>query len=389
MPPALTVHRPPRCPLALSRPGRARSPRRAAARRLPSGPRSPARRACTGTTSPSTGSTTSPGRLDGVLAREQPPLAGQRRADQPVVGPHVRPPAARRRSAPRAAAASPGPASCRPGCSADLGVGVDPEPQGVAHAAASARPNTSCGGRRNRNDTSVAVTGRHLPARIRIGTSAQRQESARGPERRRTSRSCDFGSTPSTSQVAVVLAADDGGRRRAAPAPPMMPRLRRRARSPGRSRPAGRPARWPAPGACGSAPRPGWRRSCRRSGRGRRRRTPRAIVIWMLCTCVRLSSGSMIEFANRTNSRLSTGSRPEPVVDPVDGVLAEVLVHRLVELLRAGQVGAERLLHHHPRALARGRPWRCPRRCGRTAAAAPPGSTGPAGRSPMASDMAW
>ena len=36
-----------------------------------------------------------------------------------------------------------------------------------------------------------------------------------------------------------------------------------------------RPARWPAPGACGSAARRGWRRSGRRTGRGRRRRTPR------------------------------------------------------------------------------------------------------------------
>ena len=35
----------------------------------------------------------------------------------------------------------------------------------------------SYGGRRNRNVTSVAVTGMHLPARITIGTSAQRQES--------------------------------------------------------------------------------------------------------------------------------------------------------------------------------------------------------------------
>ena len=39
-------------------------------------------------------------------------------------------------------------------------------------------PNTSCGGRRKRIFTSVAVTGMHLAARIRIGTPSQRQVSA-------------------------------------------------------------------------------------------------------------------------------------------------------------------------------------------------------------------
>ena len=39
-------------------------------------------------------------------------------------------------------------------------------------------PNASYGGRLKVTVTSVAVSGRHLPARIRIGTSAQRQESA-------------------------------------------------------------------------------------------------------------------------------------------------------------------------------------------------------------------
>src|ERR1700734_4436768 len=42
----------------------------------------------------------------------------------------------------------------------------------------SPRPNTSCGGRLNSMNTSVAVTGRHLPARITIGTPAQRHVSA-------------------------------------------------------------------------------------------------------------------------------------------------------------------------------------------------------------------
>ena len=41
----------------------------------------------------------------------------------------------------------------------------------------------------------------------------------------------------------------------------------------------------------------------------------------------------------------------QPVVDPEDRLLREVLVHGVVELPRAGQVDAERLLHHHPRVL--------------------------------------
>ena len=41
----------------------------------------------------------------------------------------------------------------------------------------------------------------------------------------------------------------------------------------------------------------------------------------------------------------------QPVVDPEDGLFREVLVHGVVELPRAGQVDAERLLHHHPRVL--------------------------------------
>ena len=41
----------------------------------------------------------------------------------------------------------------------------------------------------------------------------------------------------------------------------------------------------------------------------------------------------------------------QPVVDPEDRVFAEVLVHGLVELPRAGQVGTERLLHHDPGVL--------------------------------------
>ena len=62
----------------------------------------------------------------------------------------------------------------------------------------------------------------------------------------------------------------------------------------------------------------------------------------------------MIEFANRANISDSTGSRPEPVVHPVDRLLGEVLVDRSVQRLRGSQVVAERLLHHDPRL--RGQP---------------------------------
>ena len=40
----------------------------------------------------------------------------------------------------------------------------------------------------------------------------------------------------------------------------------------------------------------------------------------------------------------------QPVIDPEDGLFGEVLVHGVVELPRAGQVGAERLFHHDPGA---------------------------------------
>ena len=46
--------------------------------------------------------------------------------------------------------------------------------------------------------TSVAVTARHLPARIKIGTPAHRQVSAASRTATKVS-VVDFGSTPSTS----------------------------------------------------------------------------------------------------------------------------------------------------------------------------------------------
>ena len=58
-------------------------------------------------------------------------------------------------------------------------------------------PKASCGGRRKVIVTSVAVTGRHLPARIRMGTSAHRQESAASLIATYVSVT-DFGSTPAT-----------------------------------------------------------------------------------------------------------------------------------------------------------------------------------------------
>ena len=41
----------------------------------------------------------------------------------------------------------------------------------------------------------------------------------------------------------------------------------------------------------------------------------------------------------------------EEVVDPVELLLVDVLVHLVVQLLRRGEVVSERLLHHHPRVL--------------------------------------
>ena len=58
-------------------------------------------------------------------------------------------------------------------------------------------PNTSCGGGLNVMLISVAVTGMVLPARIRIGTPAQRQLSTVSLTATYVS-TVEFGSTPST-----------------------------------------------------------------------------------------------------------------------------------------------------------------------------------------------
>ncbi len=56
----------------------------------------------------------------------------------------------------------------------------------------------SYGARLNRTVTSVAVTGRHLPARISTGTPAQRQDCTASRTATNVS-TVDRGSTPSTS----------------------------------------------------------------------------------------------------------------------------------------------------------------------------------------------
>src|SRR3984885_15279361 len=62
---------------------------------------------------------------------------------------------------------------------------------------ASPRPNTSCGSGLKSISSSVAVTGRHLPTRITIGTPAQRQVSAASRTAANVS-VFDPGATPAT-----------------------------------------------------------------------------------------------------------------------------------------------------------------------------------------------
>ena len=122
----------------------------------------------------STGSTP-PGGLDG-LAGEGQPISVQRRLDEPVVGTHV-------------GAGFLGEGQILqlrdPPCP-----GFFPASESVIRASGQIRnlsalvidtswaPKTSCGGRWKRMVISVAVTGMALPARIRRGTPAHRQESS-------------------------------------------------------------------------------------------------------------------------------------------------------------------------------------------------------------------
>ena len=60
-------------------------------------------------------------------------------------------------------------------------------------------PRISSGGRWNRNDTSVAVTGMHFPALMTIGTSAHRHESTASRTATKDS-VVESGATPATSR---------------------------------------------------------------------------------------------------------------------------------------------------------------------------------------------
>ena len=71
----------------------------------------------------------------------------------------------------------------------------------------------------------------------------------------------------------------------------------------------------------------------------------------MSATWARFSNGSSIELANLATSTLLSGIQAQPVVDAVDVVLAEVLVHRQVQFSGACQVGAGDL--HDRRTIVR------------------------------------
>ena len=75
----------------------------------------------------------------------------------------------------------------------------------------------------------------------------------------------------------------------------------------------------------------------------------------------------------------------EVVVDPEDLRLVEDLVHARVELSRRGEVGAERLLHDHARALVQPQRSELRRRCRQTPPAGPRGSAAAAALPPISS----
>ncbi len=117
-----------------------------------------------------------PGRLDGVLPGEQPAVPVQCRADEPVVGADVGPGLLREpellglRFPP-----GPGFLPCRVRLTAVSG---QIRNLSMSWGVMGSMPNTSCGGALKVTAISVAVTGMVLPARIRMGTPAQRQVSA-------------------------------------------------------------------------------------------------------------------------------------------------------------------------------------------------------------------
>ena len=136
-----------------------------------------------------------PGGFHGVLPGEQPAVPVQGRADEPVIGADVGPGLLRERELLRQRL-PPGtgllPCRVRPTC-----VSGQIRNLSVSSGTIGSIPNTSCGGALKVMLISVAVTGMHLPARIRIGTPAQRQVSAVSRTATYVS-TVEFGSTPST-----------------------------------------------------------------------------------------------------------------------------------------------------------------------------------------------
>ena len=190
----------------------------------------------------------------------------ERRPDQPVVGSHVRAGLCAKTSSCSCGIARAGHLA---GQGERAGFGPDAEAQrvridGVVDAEGF--------------DAAAVEPDRHLGGGDRHGLSRPDQDRHAGPPPGvGASRSATYVSVgrvrgdASHVEVALVLAADDvlGGQR-----PKRVDRRATCRRSQGRSRrpAAGRPSRWPAPAACGSARRRGSRRCGRRTGPGRRRR---------------------------------------------------------------------------------------------------------------------
>ena len=73
--------------------------------------------------------------------------------------------------------------------------------------------------------------------------------------------------------------------------------------------------------------------------------------IWMWSMKLRFQIGSNRPLAKRNARMFWAASLPRKWSIRKICRFVERLVHEIVELDRAGQVGAERLLHHHPGAL--------------------------------------